>query len=214
VAKTFPCHWDDTLGTRNSIGEQLGKVMRRICRYPLLIRLCPTPLRDSLPRMTAPNIRTAVRPLEIGDTILVSPPDGSVAWATITALDDDEPNRRIRITVKVDATGEVFTIDTSPDDQFDRPHDADSREAVLVDATDYWKWIGTHVNHPKTGRRVVVMDVRPAQHPKDGRTIVAIVPANGPLIFSERTGHMLRERTVQAANYRRATHRELRWGTA
>ncbi|MGO8965407.1 hypothetical protein [Mycobacterium sp.] len=60
-------------------------------------------------------------------------------------------------------------------------------------ATDYWKWIGTHVNHPNTGQRVRIMDVRLAKHPKDGREIVAIVPANGPLIFSETTGHFLFE---------------------
>ena len=69
----------------------------------------------------------------------------------------------------------------------------DLRETVIVDATDYWKWIGTHINHPNTGHRVMVRDVQRAHHPKDGREIVAIVPENGPLVFSERTGHLVFE---------------------
>ena len=61
----------------------------------------------------------------------------------------------------------------------------------MIEGTDFWKWIGTHVNHPKTGQRVMVIDVRPFRHPKDYRPIVEIVVTSGPQIFFERTGHML-----------------------
>jgi hypothetical protein len=144
-------------------------------------------------RMSTPApLFTAARLLLVGDTIRVSAPSG-VCWATITALDDDEPNRRIRITARTDTTGETVTVDVAPGDKFDRQHDADPHETVIVEATDFWKWIGTHINHPNTGQRVRITDVRPAQHPKDGREIVTIVVANGPLIFSERTGHLVFE---------------------
>lgn len=145
--------------------------------------------------MSTPAPRpTTARLLQVGDTISASAPDDTKHVVTITGLADDEPNRRIVITVRNDATGQTSTINAAPGDKFDRHgHDDDSREWVMVDATDYWKWIGTHINHPNTGARVMVMDVRPAQHPKDGREIVAIVVANGPLVFSERTGHMLFE---------------------
>jgi hypothetical protein len=110
---------------------------------------------------------------------------------TITALDDDEPNRRILIRVRNDATRQIGDINAAPGDKFDRHgHDNDVRETVMVDATDYWKWIGAHINHPKTGQRVMVVDVRSTQHPEGW---IAIVPANGPLIFSERTGHFVFE---------------------
>ena len=93
-----------------------------------------------------------------------------------------------------DATGPVGDINAAPGDKFNRLAQPDNvRETVIVEATDYWKWIGTHVNHPNTGQRVMVMDVRPAQHPEDGREIVAIVVSNGPLVFSERTGHFVFE---------------------
>ena len=135
---------------------------------------------------------TTVRLLLVGDTISVSAPSG-VCWATIAALDDDEPNRRIRITARTDTTGETVTVDAAPGDKFDRQHDADPRETVIVEATDFWKWIGTHINHPNTGQRVRITDVQPARHPKDRSEIVMIVVANGPLIFFERTGHLVFE---------------------
>jgi hypothetical protein len=128
----------------------------------------------------------------VGDTISASAPDDTMHVVTITGLADDEPNRRIVITVHNDATGQIGDINAAPGDKFDR-HGDDPRETVMVDATDYWKWIGTHVNHPNTGARVMVMDVQPAKHPKDGRDIVAIFVANGPVIFSEVNGHMVFE---------------------
>jgi|HubBroStandDraft_3_1064219.scaffolds.fasta_scaffold280114_1 hypothetical protein len=149
----------------------------------------------SVARMSTPApLPTSARLLEVGDIISVSAPDGAFHWVTITELRDDEPNRRILITLRDNATGRVGDINAAPGDKFNRQaRDDDSREWVVVTATDYWRWIGTHVNHPNTGQRVMVIDVRSAQHPDDQRPIVAIVVANGPPIFSERTGHMLFE---------------------
>ncbi|MGC2568214.1 MAG: hypothetical protein WA488_21380, partial [Mycobacterium sp.] len=68
------------------------------------------------------------------------------------------------------------------------------RSSSLKDVSEVAsKWIGTHVNHPNTGQRVRVMDVRTVQHPQDQREIVAMVVANGPPIFSERIGHFVFE---------------------
>ncbi|MCA2255705.1 hypothetical protein JF710_21230 [Mycobacterium intracellulare] len=128
----------------------------------------------------------------MGDTIRVSPPGGD-CWATITALHDDEPNRVIHIDVTTER-GKQITADAAPGHKFDRLAEPDdTRETVMVEATDYWKWIGAHINHPNTGQRVMVMDVRRVQHPQEHRPILAIVVANGPLVFSELTGHFVFE---------------------
>lgn len=141
----------------------------------------------------APRLTTA-RLLQVGDIISVSAPGDTMHMVTITALDDDEPNRRILITVRNDETCRTGTVNAAPGDKFDRlAQPEDLRETVIVDAADYWKWMSTHITHPNTGHRVMVRDVQRAQHPKDGREIVAIVPANGPLVFSERTGHLVFE---------------------
>jgi hypothetical protein len=114
---------------------------------------------------------------------------------TVSELNDDELNRRILITVRDNATGRVGDINATPGDKFDRQAQPDDlRESVMVTATDYWKWIGTHINHPNTGQRVMVTDVRSVRHPgEDHREIVALVVANGPLVFSQRTGHFIVE---------------------
>ncbi len=146
--------------------------------------------------MTTPAPRpTAARLLQVGDIVSVPSPDGETHLVTITKLSDDEPNRRILITVSDNAAGRLGDINAAPGDKSNRhpEHDDDSRETVIVEATHYWKWIGTHVNHANTGQRVRVMDVRTVQHPEDQREIVAMVVANGPPIFSERTGHFVFE---------------------
>ena len=43
-------------------------------------------------------------------------PDGKMHVVTIAALDDDEPNRRILITVRNDATGQTGTANAAPYD--------------------------------------------------------------------------------------------------
>jgi hypothetical protein len=103
--------------------------------------------------MSTPAPRpTTARLLQVGDTISVSAPDGEMHIVTIAALDDDEPNRRILITARNDATGQTGTVNAAPGDKFDRLAQPDDlRETVIVDATDYWKWIGTHINHPNNG---------------------------------------------------------------
>jgi hypothetical protein len=146
--------------------------------------------------MDAPAPRpTTARLLAVGDKISVLTPDDVVCRVTITEIHDDEPNRRIRITVREDDTGRMGDIDAAPGDNFDRQaHPDDLREAVIVTATDYWKWIGTHINHPDTGQRVQIVDVRRVRHPQNRREIMALVVASGPpLIFSELTDHMVFE---------------------
>jgi len=76
---------------------------------------------------------TTARLLQVGDIINVSRRDDDACWVTIIALDDDESNRRIRITVRYDATGRVGDIDASPGDKFDRQASDDHpRETVVV----------------------------------------------------------------------------------
>ncbi|MDI3312944.1 MAG: hypothetical protein QJR12_01250 [Mycobacterium sp.] len=139
--------------------------------------------------------------LQTGDKISIPVQSDGIQsvgqYATITALEDDEPNRRIRIIAKIDATGETLTIAVKPSHEFDRlTKDDDLREVVIVPATDYWKWIGTHVNDPQTGQRVQIIEVVPGPHPEDNHEILAIVVWDGQkrrALFSELTGSMVFE---------------------
>jgi hypothetical protein len=135
---------------------------------------------------TSASRSTTARLLVVGDIICVSAQTCTMHLVTVSELNDDEPNRRILITVRDNATGRVGDINATPGDKFDRQAQSDDlRESVMVTATDYWKWIGTHINHPNTGQRVMVTDVRSVRHPgEDHREIVALVVANGPLVFS------------------------------
>lgn len=63
---------------------------------------------------------TAARLLQIEDIISVSAPDDEMHVVTVTALDDDEPNRRILISVRNEATGQTGTVNAAPGDKFDR----------------------------------------------------------------------------------------------
>jgi hypothetical protein len=109
--------------------------------------------------------RQAARLLRVGDEISVPiQSDGMRSIgnvAMITALEDDEPNRRIRVTAHIHKTEETKTFEVKPGDTFDRlAHADDLRQTVMVLASEFWKWIGTHFNDPKTGRaRAVRMRV-------------------------------------------------------
>jgi len=189
--KLFRLQVFEGLGTTgNTTGPKFGPV--RVLGVGAL-RRCGVGNRRYRARMSTPTPRpTMVRLLQVGDTIRVSPPGGD-CWATITALHDDEPNRVIHIDVTTER-GKQITADAAPGHKFDRLAEPDdTRETVMVEATDFWKWIGTHINHPNTGQRVMVMDVRPARHPDDNREIVAIAVAQGPVVFFERTGHLVFE---------------------
>jgi hypothetical protein len=78
--------------------------------------------------MTYPQLflprRTAARLLRVGDDISVAiRSDGirSVGYGpTVTMLEDEESNRRIRVTAHIHSTDEIATIGVEPGDVFDR----------------------------------------------------------------------------------------------
>ncbi|MFZ3303671.1 MAG: hypothetical protein WA227_08605 [Mycobacterium sp.] len=117
--------------------------------------------------------------------------------ATVTALEDDEPNRSIRVTAHIHKTDETKTFEVKPGDTFDRlAHANDLRQTVMVLAPEFWKWIGTHFNDPKTGQRVQIIEVVRAPHPDDGREILAMVVSDGQKrhpIYWEQSGKMVVE---------------------
>lgn len=145
--------------------------------------------------------RQAARLLRVGDDISIPiQSDGmrSIGYrATVNVLEDDEPNRRIQITAHIHKTDETRTLEVKPSDTFDRiVQDDDTREVVMVSATDYWKWIGTHVNDPHSGQRVQIIEVVKGPHPEDGHEILAMVVWDGQKrrpLFSELTGHFVFE---------------------
>jgi hypothetical protein len=97
--------------------------------------------------------------------------------ATITALEDDEPNRRINITPHIPALGQTATNPVKPGEMMRRLTDADDgREPVYVAARDLWKWEGLRINDPDGGDgKVQLMRAQRGPHPQDGHEILALV---------------------------------------
>lgn len=129
--------------------------------------------------MSTPAPRpTTARLLRVGDVIKVSPP-GGVCWATITALHDDEAGGVIHIDVTTE-TGEQMSDDAHPSHTFERmAAPDDTRETVMVDASDFWKWSGTYCYDPNTNRRVQIIHTVRGPHPDDNREIYAMVVWDG-----------------------------------
>jgi hypothetical protein len=95
---------------------------------------------------------------------------------TVTAMEDDEPNRRILMTVHVPSVGSTVTNPVKPGDLVHRLTATDeSREPVYVAAPELWKWEGLRITDPNGNGRVQLIRAQRGPHPEDGREILALV---------------------------------------
>jgi hypothetical protein len=121
--------------------------------------------------------------------------------ATVTRLEDDEPNRRIRMTVRIDAFDTTATNDVKPGELVHRVNDGnDPQSAAYVRAADLWKWEGALIDDPDGNGKVRIIRAERGPHPQeDHREILALVVEAGQQqrrpIFVEMTGGMFCEWT-------------------
>jgi hypothetical protein len=118
--------------------------------------------------------------------------------ATVTRLEDDEPNRVIRMTAVFQSLDKTATNDVKPGDLVHRVVDGNDPQTIAyVRATDLWKWEGATLNDPDGDGTVRLIRAVRGPHPKDGREIVALVvedtDKNRRPIFVETTGGMFCE---------------------
>ncbi|WAC92219.1 hypothetical protein [Mycobacterium sp. Aquia_213] len=118
--------------------------------------------------------------------------------ATITALEDDEPNRRIRMTFNIPAFDRIGTQDVRPGDLMHRMTATDdSRDPVYVAARDLWKWEGLMISDPDGNGRVRILRTERGPHPSDSHEILALVVEDEQHqrrpIFVEMTGGLFCE---------------------
>jgi hypothetical protein len=117
---------------------------------------------------------------------------------TITALEDDEPNRRIHMTVYVPSLDTTATNPVKPGELVHRLTAADdSRHPVYVAARDLWKWEGLSIRDPDGGGWVQLIGAERGPHPNDGHEILALVVEGEQRqrwpVFVEMTGGLFSE---------------------
>jgi hypothetical protein len=113
--------------------------------------------------------------------------------ATVTGLEDDEPNRRIRMTVRFHSLDRKATNEVKPGDLVHRVIDGnDPHSLVYVRAIDLWKWEGGMIDDPDGNGKVRIIRAARGPHPEDGRELLALVVEDGQQqrrpIFLEPTG--------------------------
>lgn len=112
--------------------------------------------------------------------------------ATITALEDDEPNRRIRMTFHVPSFDRTGTQDVKPGNLMHRMTATDeSREPVYVAAPDLWKWEGLWISDPSGDGKLQIIRAEHAPSPDDGHEVLALLLSDGQkqrAILMELTG--------------------------
>ena len=118
--------------------------------------------------------------------------------ATITALEDDEENRHVRMTLYMPSLDSAATNGVKPGDLVHRLTDVnDSRYPAYVRATDLWKWEGAMIDDPDGNEKVRIIRAVRGPHPDDGHEILALVVENRQQqrrpIFVELTGGMFCE---------------------
>ncbi|MGJ6125679.1 hypothetical protein QN239_24210 [Mycolicibacterium sp. Y3] len=100
--------------------------------------------------------------------------------ATITAVEDDEPNRIIRINFYVGSLDHSGSQDAKPGNLMHLLTAVDeSRDPVYVAGTDLWKWEGVWVDDPDGGGKVQLIRAVRGPHPEDGHEILALVVEDG-----------------------------------
>jgi hypothetical protein len=118
--------------------------------------------------------------------------------ATVTRLEDDEPNRVIRMTVHFHSLDKTATNDVKPGDLVHRVVDGnDPQTYAFVPATDLWKHEGAVIDDPDGNGKVRIIRAVRGPHPKDGHEIVALVVEdahkNRRPILMEKTGGLFCE---------------------
>jgi hypothetical protein len=119
--------------------------------------------------------------------------------ATVRRLEDDEPNRRILMTVRVHAFDTTATNPVKPGDLIHRVLDGnDPQSAAYVRAADLWKWEGGMIDDPDGNGKVRIIRAERGPHPQeDHREILGLVVEDGQKqrrpIFVEMTGGMFCE---------------------
>lgn len=118
--------------------------------------------------------------------------------ATVLRLEDDEPNRLIRMTVRIHSFDQTATNEVKPGDLVHRAVDGNDPQTIAyIPATDLWKWEGGTFNDPSgMGAFRLIRAVR-GPHPDDGHEIIALVVEDEhhqrrPILL-ETTGGMLSE---------------------
>lgn len=118
--------------------------------------------------------------------------------ANVTRLEDDEPNRRIRMTVRFHSLDRTATNEVKPGDLVHRVvDDNDPQSLVYVRAADLWKWEGAMIDDPAGDGKVRIIRAVRGPHPNDGHEILAMVVEDGQQqrrpVFLELTGGMFCE---------------------
>lgn len=100
--------------------------------------------------------------------------------ATVTRLEDDEPNRRIRMTVRIHAFDRTVTKDVKPGNLMHRVDDGnDPQSAAYVRAADMWKWEGAFIDDPDGNGKVRFLRAEHAPDPETGDKVVALLVDDG-----------------------------------
>lgn len=118
--------------------------------------------------------------------------------ATVIRLEDDEPHRRILMTVRFHLFDRTAANEVKPGDLVHRVVDGnDAQELVYVSATDLWKWEGAMIDDPGGKGKVRIIRAVRGPHPGDGHEILAMVVEDGQQqrrpIFLELSGGMFCE---------------------
>lgn len=113
--------------------------------------------------------------------------------ATVTRLEDDEPNRRIRMTVRIHSLDTTATNEVKPGDLLHRVIDGnDPQSHAYVRATDLWKWEGLIMDDPDGNGKVRLIRAVRGPHPTYEHEILALVVEDGQQqrrpVFLELTG--------------------------
>ena len=99
----------------------------------------------------------------------------STTGATVIRLEDDEPHRRIRITVRFHSLDKAATNEVKPGELVHRLADVnDPHDLVYVPAADLWKWIGATIDDPDSDGKIRIIEVVRGPHPQDGHEILAL----------------------------------------
>jgi hypothetical protein len=98
--------------------------------------------------------KTAVHSLQVGDAFLArSEPQGDASeTVTVTALEDLEDARQIRVTVEF-TDGSFGQMEFPPQKQVRRVVQPGEEPSgmVMVSGDNLWKWVGTNMNDPEGG---------------------------------------------------------------
>lgn len=96
--------------------------------------------------------------------------------ATVLRLEDDEPNRRIRMTVHIHDLDMTATKPVKPGDLVHRVYDGnDPHSAVYVRAVELWKWEGALIDDPGGNGKVRIIRAEHAPDPKTGKEVLALL---------------------------------------